>query len=221
MSTAVLHGNGHRCLSDGVHGRRKSVDDKSEDGLRSDVRSRLVKEMQFPEDLAEVCERIGTGCHLLRLLDEGFTMSERDPLLFLVPDLHNEESLHYFNNGNFGLPPGSPGSLPWPGGVPPAAHDPLPAGVVQRPPFALGRFISSQPGVQDLSHGSMLLFYVENLEFLFWLSSRIQDQRQFRRIGPQVAADFGVAAHEPLIRAYTLDRLRGPSMLYPNFAHTA
>ena len=40
---------------------------------------------------------------------------EDDPYLLVVPDLTNGDSIGYWNSGNYGLAPGSPGFRPWPG----------------------------------------------------------------------------------------------------------
>ena len=82
---------------------------------------RLIEEMQFPEQLAESAFEQGLATTLLRLVDENFQISESHPLLVLVVDISDNNSIHYANNGNYGLPAVALGSLPWPRGEPPVA----------------------------------------------------------------------------------------------------
>ena len=123
---------------------------------------RLVQEMNFPSELADLMSRSGVSQHLLRLKDTGFTVSESDPLLIIAVDVANPASISYFNNGNYGLPRGVPGGLPWPGGAPPAAEDPLPVGMATKSPVALGKFIAALDGVVELSLGANFAFYVKD-----------------------------------------------------------
>ena len=122
----------------------------------------LVRNVGFDRELATSFQLCGGAKELVCLLQSGFEFSESDPLLLLIPDLNDANSVHYFNNGNFGLP----GGPLWPGGAPPVAGGALPVGIDAAPPNALGRFISRQQGVQDKSHGAFLLFYVDNMENL-------------------------------------------------------
>ena len=114
--------------------------------------------MQFPEQLAESASEQGLATTLLRLVDENFQISESDPLLVLVVDISDNNSIHYANNGNYGLPAVALGSLPWPGGAAPVAGAPRPAGVAAIPPFALGKFIAAAPNVVDLSMVDTMFF---------------------------------------------------------------
>lgn len=82
---------------------------------------RLQKEMRFGLDLAQrVLHTPDLGQELIRLYDEGVQLSEDDPLVCLLLERPDEVCLHYMNCGNYGLPPNVPGSMPWPGGAPPA-----------------------------------------------------------------------------------------------------
>jgi hypothetical protein len=49
---------------------------------------------------------------MMALTEKDF--SEEDPLVIIVPDLSNPDSIHYWHYGNFGLPVRTPGALPWP-----------------------------------------------------------------------------------------------------------
>jgi hypothetical protein len=131
----------------------------------------------------------------------------------LIPDLNDANSVHYFNNGNFGLP----GGPLWPGRFPPVVGGPIPLGVDAVPPNALGRFTSQQQGVQDKSHGSFMLFYVDNLENLHRLPEILQSSNQFCRLGPAIAARIGVPAEPSLLRVVVLDRMTGP----PDYIHAS
>jgi hypothetical protein len=178
---------------------------------------RLIEEMQFPEQLAESASEQGLATTLLRLVDENFQISESDPLLVLVVDISDNNSIHYANNGNYGLPAVALGSLPWPGGAPPVAGAPRPAGVAAIPPFAVGKCIAAAPNVVDLSNGRYNVFYVRDLESLHDIPGLIGAQPQFMRVGPGIAQMFGVAQHPQLVRFFTLESISGPPREYRNF----
>ena len=189
------------------------------DDMRSFSR-RLIKEMKFPEQLAESAAEQGIATSLLRLVDEKFEISESDLLLILVVDISDNDSIHYANNGNYGLPAGAVGSLPWPGGAPPVAGAPMPAGVAAIPPFALGKFIAAAPNLVDLSNGGYNVFFVRDTESLHDIPGLICAEPQFRRIGPAIANTFGVAPQPALVRFFTLESIRGPPREYRNFNQT-
>lgn len=178
---------------------------------------RLMEEMQFEPELAKEFCRSGAAAHILRLKDSGFVISESDPLIIISADLSDPASVSYFNNGNYGLPADTPGGLAWPGGVPPAAADPLPAGMAMKPPAALGRFLATLDGVRELSLGSNIVFYVKDMGVLHGLPPKLIREPQFRRIGPVMAALTGNEPEDDLVRVYTLDRMTGPAQLYPHF----
>lgn len=90
------------------------------------ARGRLVRELGFTENEADRAVRSGAGPFVLELRDKGEALSEDDPVLFIAPDASDTIYLHYFNNGNYGLPPAVPGALPWPGGGPPAPGESAP-----------------------------------------------------------------------------------------------
>ncbi len=179
--------------------------------------SRLVDEMKFEPEMAEEFYRSGAADHLLRLKDTGFKISESDPLVIIAADPTDPASISYFNNGNYGLPAGTSGGLPWPGGAPPAAAGPPPAGMAMKPPAAFGRFLATADGVWEMSLGSNILFYVKDMGVLHTLPPKVISQAQFRRVGPVMA---GVGGHPPqdnLVRVYTMDTMTGPAHLYPCF----
>lgn len=194
-----------------------SVDELEENSHRNSIASRLVNEMEFPEDLAVSAAFQGIATTLLRLRDENFQISESDPLLLLVVDISDNNSIYYANNGVYGLPAVALGSMPWPGGAPPLAGAPLPAGMAQAPPFALGKFIAAAPNVAELSNGGFNVFFVKDLESLHDIPGLLGAQPQFRRLGPGIAQMFAVAPHPQLVRFFTLDKISGPPREYRNF----
>jgi hypothetical protein len=88
----------------------------------------LIMKMEFSEELAVTVAEQGIDQSLLRLKAKICQFSDSDPLLVLVMDISDDNSVRYVNTGNYGLPPGVLGSLPWPGGAP-AAAGAAPAGV--------------------------------------------------------------------------------------------
>ena len=176
--------------------------------------------MQFPEQLAESASEQGLATTLLRLVDENFQISESDPLLVLVVDISDNNSIHYANNGNYGLPAVALGSLPWPGGAAPVAGAPRPAGVAAIPPFALGKFIAAAPNVVDLSNGGYNIFFDRDTESLHDLPGLKCAEPQFRRIRPAIAHTFVVAPQPAPVRFFTLESIRGPPREYGNINQT-
>ena len=91
---------------------------------------RLCNEMAFEPTLAASYTESGLAARLLSLKDAGFCIGEGDPLLLVGVDTNSADSRAFFDGGNYALPMGSPGYLPWPGGAPVAfAAGALPAGV--------------------------------------------------------------------------------------------
>lgn len=43
------------------------------------------------------------------------SFTEDDPLLLIAPNMNDQDSIAYWNSGNYGLPAASPGARPWPG----------------------------------------------------------------------------------------------------------
>lgn len=84
------------------------------------TRARLISELGFDENAADRALSGDAGIVLLELKDCGVRLSEDDPLLYIVLESSDTTCLHYYNNGNYGLPANDPGTLLWPGGGPPA-----------------------------------------------------------------------------------------------------
>lgn len=51
---------------------------------------------------------------LIEEIDEH-SFTEDEPLLLIAPNLNDQDSISYWNSGNYGLPATSPGARPWPG----------------------------------------------------------------------------------------------------------
>ena len=95
----------------------------------------------------------GTGQKLLDLKAAGFTMSEEDPLVHALIDVNDANAVAFYNCGNYALQ----GGVPRIGGIPPAIGAALPPGVTAVPPAALGRFISTLPGVVNKSGAALAI----------------------------------------------------------------
>jgi len=175
----------------------------------------------FSEESAEICTWSGLAANLLQLKDDGFKISEGDPLLLIECDVNDPSAVAYFESGNYGLPVGSPGHVPCPGCLPPVVGGPLAAGVAAGPPHALGQFITAQPGVQEKSRGGLNLFYIKDLTTLSSVITAVQSQAQFRRKGPVFAGAMGVAVEPPLLQFTLLTNMSGPPQHYVNFNQTA
>eukprot|EP01031_Cornospumella_fuschlensis_P025712 gene25712-31051_t len=137
-----------------------SPEDRSLSESEDDEQSELTLEeflIEFPgysEPMGRCLVRcpFKTGQKLMELKASGFKMSEEDPLVHVIIDVGNADAVAFYNGGNYTLPAGALGALPWPGnGVPPQPGAALPAGVVALPPAALGRFISTLTGVVNKS----------------------------------------------------------------------
>jgi hypothetical protein len=178
---------------------------------------RLVREMNFPSELADRISRSCVSQHLLRLKDSGFIVSESDPLLIVDVDILNPASISYFNHGNYGLPQGVPGGLAWPRGAPTAAEDLLPEGMATKPPLALGKFLAAADGVRELSLGARVVFHAQDTEALTHLSNRVRSEPQFCRIGPIFAGRLAIPQQDQLVRFFTLDKMSGPPRAYFGF----
>jgi hypothetical protein len=203
--------------SGGGADRRGGAGDDRDDDRGADWRL-LVEDWNFPEELARQFQACGIARCLIKLAESGFEITEGDPLLVGVVDVDNPESLAYASRGNYGLSPGTPGHRAWPGGSPPEAGAPLPAGAVAAPPRALASFLRSMPGVFDKAGDGAagMVFHVENLGRLHEIPPRLQGTHQFARLGPWVAENIGSGAVEQaeLVRFYTLDSMKSPPGAY-------
>ena len=75
---------------------------------------------KFPEledslvaDIASI-EFLKPAFDCLQAIKKG-DIFEGDPYLLVLPDVSDSNSMGYMNGGNYGLPPGAPGYMPWPG----------------------------------------------------------------------------------------------------------
>ena len=176
---------------------------------------RLQNEMQFDPALAATVASTPAGAALIALKDNNFVISEGDPLLVVVPDTGNPDSVAYCNGGNYALALGAPGAVPWPGLAPVVSAVPVPG--VTAPPHALGTFIAQQLGVADKSGGTGLVCFVDNLAHLHLIPSALKGSNQFRRLGPTMAALAGAPVQPFLVNAFTLDKINGPPLPYFGF----
>jgi hypothetical protein len=180
----------------------------------------LQHEFEFPFEMAQQLANcpVGTGARLLTLKREGFEPTEEDPLLVVVIDPNNASSVAFANTGNYGLPAGAPGLVPWPGGAAPVHGGVLPVGVVAAPPSALGRFISQQPRVTDKSAGGFTLFHLVNNGAVHELGAEIRLQPQFKRVSTATGLLLNVQPAPALVRVVQLDRMDGPPQPLAHFA---
>lgn len=151
-----------------------------------------------------------TGKNLMALKASGFKMTEEDPLVHAVIDVGDGNAVAFYNGGNYALAAGVIGALPWPGGGgPPPPGAALPPGVVALPSAALGRFISTLPGVVNT------LFYFQNNEAVHYAGVQIKAQAQFRRWSVVTAAAAGLPPSPSPVSFVQLERMDGvPQLLY-------
>lgn len=77
------------------------------------------------------------------------------------------------------------------GGAAPVLGLPLPPGVREVPPNALGKFLNQQRGFTDKSNGKNLLFKVDSLIDLDVAQIALKSSPQFVRCGPIFAGMIG------------------------------
>jgi hypothetical protein len=83
------------------------------------------------------------------------------------------------------------------------------------PPAALGRFISTLPGVVNKSGAALSLFHFQNNESVHNARVAITNQSQFRRCSPATAAAFGLPPSPSLVSFVQLERMDGvPQLLH-------
>lgn len=132
-----------------------------------------------------------------------------------VIDVGDSNAVAFYNGGNYALAAGVIGGLPWPGGGGPPPGAALPPGVVALPPAALGRFISTLPGVVNKSGAALTLFYFQNNEAVHYAGVQIKAQAQFRRWSIVTAAAAGVPPSPSPVSFVQLERMDGvPQLLY-------
>ena len=159
-----------------------------------------------------------TGQNLIQLKASGFKISEEDPLIHAVIDVGDANAVAFYNGGNYALPVGAAGALPWPGGgAPPLFGGALPAGVAALPPSALGRFISTLPGVVNKSGTALTLFYFVNTEAVHSASFEIKAQPQFCRWSVITAARLGLPPSPSPVSFLQLERMDGVPQLLRGF----
>jgi hypothetical protein len=169
----------------------------------------LVDDWHFSDaDLARTFVRNGIAKVLRKLEKDGFTCSESDPLLIISVDWNDDDSVGYFNEGNYGIAAATPGHLP----------APLPAPNVRHPgPCAVGRFLHSYEGVEDTSGGDLTVLYFASLGTMHAVRNDFSEERQFLRVGSAVANLFGVPQEESLVNFFTLDKMKSEPMPYEYF----
>ena len=153
----------------------------------------------------------------MQLKASGFEISEEDPLIHAVINVDDANAVAFYNGGNYALPVGAPGLLPWPGGVVPPHGAALPAGVVALPPCALGRFISTLPGAVNKSGVALTLFHFTNNEAVHYAGVQIRAQPQFRRLSAITAAAFGQPPSPSPVSFLQLERMDGVPQLLHGF----
>jgi hypothetical protein len=159
-----------------------------------------------------------TGLSLLRLKKSGFKMSEEDPLVHAVIDVGDGNAVAFYNGGNYALVAGVAGALPWPAGDgPPPLGAAVPPGVAALPPAALGRFISTLPGVVNKSGAALTLFHFQNNESVHNAGVEIRAQPQFRRLSEVTAGAFGLAPSPSAVSFVQLERMDGVPQLLRGF----
>ena len=170
--------------------------------------------MNFEHEIAHLCTENGVAGHLLRMKDEGFVISEDDPLLYMVVGINNAASRGYANCGNYGLPDEHPAARPWPNGQTPAQIE---SGVVALPPGALGKYIASIPEVTEKSGGENTVFHLPHLGVLNSVRNAVLSKPQFAMYGPSLGHLLQgprVLRHECPVKFFTLARMDGQPRLY-------
>ena len=139
-----------------------------------------------------------------------------DPLVVLLPDHTDPNSLIYFSQGNYGLlPPGAAmGGLAMP--VPPVP-------VALQPPNAFGRFIAGIVGFTDRSQGRQMVFQCPDLYIVHSARDICSSSDQFRRLGPVMAPMIhgaGAAAQPSFVTVLVFNDLRSNPAVLLNFNST-
>ena len=176
---------------------------------------------------------------LLSLKETDF--SEEDPFMLIVPMLHDNNSIAFCNEGNYGLPPGAAGHRAWPGkvgiiaawnislraslfhigGVSPPLGVPLPLGVNAVPPNAFGQFIAQQHGFVDKTGGYCQAFHVASLHDYNEASRALHTSLQFVRYGPFTAGQMRIPPQPPLVNVYLLVSMQSQEQHMTEFAYVA
>ena len=119
LSDSDLNVRGHDRVEEAPTKRTKTQENQvSSSPLLTTLDSLKLK---FPKISHELLVEITRNDFFAPLISGLFEIDdseifEDDPYLLVVPDdLTNGDSIGYWNSGNFGLAPGSPGFRPWPG----------------------------------------------------------------------------------------------------------
>lgn len=164
----------------------------------------LVKELLFPRDLAIRTFKFGAGSVIAWILLNGFHWV-KTKLLFVLPNLDDPNSIHFFNCGNFGLPAEIPGSRPWPHTLDSSEPWPLDENEkVYYPPMALCKAISDVPAVEFAYSMSRIVFHVPNRVGIKQVVVRLANLTQFSRWGKIAANQLGIPEEKPLLELYSL-----------------
>ena len=136
----------------------------------------------------------------MRFKKAGLPLSEGDPIVVVVPNIGDPDSVAYFRGGNYTIAPGSPGYR-----APPAVFQ------------SLTDFMSHQNGVTERSNGAGYVYFVDNLANLTTLSQNMRDNVQFARIGAATAARFVVPFEPPYLTFLLFTSVNGPPQVYAGF----
>ena len=139
--------------------------------------------------------------------------------MVILPNAHDASTVAYFNGGNYNLPVGVAGHLPWPGGASPIPGAALPAGLTTMP-NALGAFISTLPNISDRSAGTRQLFRATSFAAIVGAAEAVKATSQFRRLGPVIAGILGVPPQPSLVRVLYFTSISSLPEEFPNFAST-
>lgn len=161
------------------------------------------------ENLARSFAKNGVAKTLLKLEKDGFQISEKDPLLVINVEMDDADSIGYYNEGNYGIAAATDGHLAGP--IPLAD---------QQGPCAVGNFLESYVGVRDLSGGDKTVLFFSNMGLLHKVRAEFAATPQFTRIGPSMAARFGINAEDPLVTFFTLDSMKSEPAPYDFFNET-
>jgi hypothetical protein len=158
------------------------------------------------ENLARSFANNGVAKTLLKLEKDGFHISEKDPLLIISVEMDDDDSIGYFNRGNYGIRATTDGHL----------AGPIPADK-EEGPCAVGEFLAGYVGVKDLSGGDKTVLFFQNMGLLHAVRGEFAADPQFTRLGPTVAGLLGVNVQDPLVTFFTLDTMKSEPCPYDLF----
>ena len=102
------------------NGKLQRIGPEGSGELAENTRPYLKLRSKFPEVEASLAEDIACLVFLKPAFDcllaiQKGDISEGNPYLLVLPDISDSNSMGYMHGGNYGLPPGAPGYIPWPG----------------------------------------------------------------------------------------------------------